>query len=80
MTGIGDDGVSDVTSGYSQQKIDSEYKSAQEQAGICTGEDGFDIEVGENTNLKGAVISSEATSIKNDEPLSRLIIFLIYVS
>ncbi|GEM_PF-194323 len=46
-------------------KIESDYESVTEQAGIYAGGGGFDINVGKNTDLKGAVISSEATSDKN---------------
>ncbi len=46
-------------------KIKSDYQSVTEQAGIYAGEGGFNIEVGKNTDLKGAVISSEATPDKN---------------
>ncbi|SEP47845.1 filamentous hemagglutinin, partial [Propionispora vibrioides] len=54
-----------VTGSASKGKINSEYASVTEQAGIYAGEDGFDITVGKNTDLKGAVISSEATPDKN---------------
>lgn len=46
-------------------KIDSDYRSVTEQAGIYAGQGGFDIHVGENTDLKGAVIASDATPDKN---------------
>lgn len=54
-----------VTGSASKGKINSEYTSVTEQAGIYAGKDGFDITVGKNTDLKGAVISSEATPDKN---------------
>ena len=63
--GINPGGSVSVSGGASQQKIDSDYKSVQEQAGIYAGEGGFDIEVGGNTDLKGAVIASEADADKN---------------
>ncbi|CUH94301.1 hypothetical protein P22_0367 [Propionispora sp. 2/2-37] len=53
------------TASASKGHIDSEYKSVTEQTGIYAGEGGFDITVGGNTDLKGAVISSEATPDKN---------------
>ena len=56
---------SGITGSYNQGKINSSYQSVTEQAGIYAGEGGFDIEVGGNTDLKGAVISSEATPDKN---------------
>ncbi|SDF84506.1 hemagglutinin repeat-containing protein, partial [Sporomusa acidovorans] len=46
-------------------KINSNYSSVIEQAGIYAGKQGFTINVGKNTDLKGAVISSEATPDKN---------------
>ncbi|CUH97800.1 hypothetical protein P22_3946 [Propionispora sp. 2/2-37] len=46
-------------------KTNSTYTSVTEQAGIYAGQEGFDINVGKNTDLKGAVISSEATPDKN---------------
>ena len=54
-----------VSGSYSEQNIDSEYKSVNDQAGIHAGKGGFDIEVGKNTNLVGGVITSEADSDKN---------------
>lgn len=54
-----------VTGSLNQGKMDSTYNSVVDQAGIYAGQDGFDIKVGGNTNLKGAVISSEATPDKN---------------
>jgi len=41
------------------------YKSVTEQAGIYAGKEGFDIKVENNTDLKGAVIASEAEADKN---------------
>ena len=45
--------------------IDSHYRSARGQSGIFAGKSGFDIYVEKNTDLKGAVIASEATAGKN---------------
>ena len=44
---------------------DSKYESVTDQSGIYTGKEGFDINVGENTDLKGGIISSEAEKGKN---------------
>lgn len=55
-------------SGYlnlSQDKMHSNYDSVQEQTGIFAGKGGFDVKVGEHTQLDGAVISSTATADKN---------------
>ncbi|SEP42887.1 hemagglutinin repeat-containing protein, partial [Propionispora vibrioides] len=49
-----------VTGSVSKGKINSEYSSVTEQAGIYAGEGGFDITVGKNTDLKGAVIEAPA--------------------
>ena len=46
-------------------KTNSTYKSVTKQAGIYAGTEGYDITVGENTKLTGAVIDSTATSDKN---------------
>ncbi|WP_284737371.1 hemagglutinin repeat-containing protein, partial [Escherichia coli] len=55
-------------SGYasiSQDKIKSNYDSFREQSGIYAGKDGFDVTVGNHTQLNGAVIASTATDDKN---------------
>nr|OZC15884.1 putative ribonuclease YeeF [Sporomusa silvacetica DSM 10669] len=57
--------IGGVTGSISKGKTDSSYASVTDQAGIFAGKDGFDITVGKNTDLKGAVISSEAPAIKN---------------
>ena len=49
----------------SRGTIDSHYRSARGQSGIFAGKGGFDIYVEKNTNLKGAVIASEAEAGKN---------------
>ena len=46
-------------------RIDSKWKSVTEQAGIYAGEEGYNINVGDNTTLEGAVIKSEAPKAKN---------------
>ncbi len=43
----------------------SNFDSVQEQTGIFAGAGGFDITVGEHTQLNGAVIGSTATADKN---------------
>ena len=45
--------------------VDSKYNSVTDQSGIYAGKEGFDINVGENTDLKGGIISSEAEKEKN---------------
>ena len=54
-----------VSGSASIGKIDSKYESVIEQSGIYAGKDGFEINVGENTDLKGGIISSEAEKDKN---------------
>lgn len=54
-----------VSGSASVGKIDSKYESVIDQSGIYAGKDGFEINVGENTDLKGGIISSEAEKDKN---------------
>lgn len=55
-------------SGYinaSQDKMHSNYDSVLDQSGIYAGKGGFDITVGNHTQLNGAVIASQADADKN---------------
>ena len=54
-----------VSGGKGKTNTDSAYESATKQAGIYAGKEGYDIQVKENTNLKGAVIDSQAEKEKN---------------
>ncbi|WP_455818042.1 hemagglutinin repeat-containing protein [Pseudomonas cerasi] len=57
-----------TASGYinaSQDKMHSTYDSVMEQSGIYAGKGGFDIQVGEHTQLNGAVIASQAGADNN---------------
>ena len=54
-----------ITGGKNKGNTNSNYESVTDQAGIYAGKGGFDIEVGKNTDLKGAVIASEADASKN---------------
>ncbi len=58
MTGSG--GIS-----ASRDKMDSDYKSVQEQTGLFAGDGGFDIRAGGHTQLDGAVIASTAAAENN---------------
>ncbi|MGL5512481.1 MAG: hemagglutinin repeat-containing protein, partial [Sporomusa sp.] len=58
-------GKAGITGSAVKGKIESDYESVTDQAGIFAGDGGFDINVGGNTDLKGAVISSEADAEKN---------------
>ena len=48
-----------------KSNVDSNYNSVTDQSGIYAGKEGFDINVGENTDLKGGIISSTADADKN---------------
>ncbi|EFB3199260.1 hemagglutinin repeat-containing protein, partial [Escherichia coli] len=55
-------------SGYiaaSRDKMKSRFDSVAEQTGMFSGDGGFDITVGNHTQLDGAVIASTATADKN---------------
>jgi filamentous hemagglutinin len=54
-----------IQGSITQSKINSNYQSVTDQAGIYAGEEGLDIYVGGNTDLTGAAISSEADKEKN---------------
>lgn len=43
---------------YSQSKIRADHASVNEQSGIYAGEDGYQINVGNHTDLKGGIITS----------------------
>ena len=43
---------------YSQSKINAEHRSISAQSGIYAGEDGYQIKVGNHTDLKGGIITS----------------------
>jgi filamentous hemagglutinin len=49
----------------SKSKIDSKYQSVQEQTGLFGGKGGYQIDVGNHTQLDGCVIASTATPDKN---------------
>ncbi|WP_346353376.1 hemagglutinin repeat-containing protein [Azotosporobacter soli] len=54
-----------VTGSFNSSKTNSNYASVTNQAGIYAGQQGFTVTVGKNTDLKGAVIDSNATPEKN---------------
>ncbi|CNG77116.1 putative adhesin/hemolysin precursor [Yersinia frederiksenii] len=58
-------GNSSANLSATQDKMHSNFDSVQEQTGIFAGKGGFDITVGEHTQLNGAVIGSTATADKN---------------
>ena len=54
-----------VSGGKGKTNTDSTYESVTKQAGIYAGQEGYDIQVKNNTRLKGAVIDSQAEKEKN---------------
>jgi len=50
-----------------KSNIDSEFVSVTEQSGLKAGDEGFDVTVQGNTDLKGAVIASNQTAIQNNK-------------
>ncbi|WP_419736487.1 hemagglutinin repeat-containing protein [Pseudomonas sp. COR18] len=49
----------------SQDKIKSNFDSVQEQTGLFAGKDGYQVSVGEHTQLNGAAIASTSTADQN---------------
>ncbi|MDC6108491.1 hemagglutinin repeat-containing protein [Serratia rubidaea] len=58
-------GSGSVNLSASRDKLHSNYDSVQEQTGIFAGKGGFDVKVGEHTQLDGAVLASTADKEKN---------------
>ena len=54
-----------VSGGKGKTNTDSTYESVTKQAGIYAGQEGYDIQVKNNTRLKGAVIDRKAPAEKN---------------
>ena len=54
-----------VSGGKGKTNTDSAYESVTKQTGIYAGKEGYDIQVKNNTRLKGAVIDSQAEKEKN---------------
>ena len=54
-----------ASASYNKSHTTSDYLSVVEQTGLFAGEDGFQINVGGNTSLVGAVIGSTADPSKN---------------
>ena len=50
-----------ITGGYTEGNIDSDYASVTDQSGIYAGDEGFDIYVEDNTDLKSGIISGDNT-------------------
>ncbi|WP_036307982.1 hemagglutinin repeat-containing protein [Methylophilus sp. 5] len=50
-----------------KQKINSDYASVNEQSGIYAGDEGFQVNVNGNTDLKGAIIASTDKAIQDNK-------------
>ena len=51
----------------SSAKVNGRYANVEQQSGIQAGDDGFQIQVAGNTDLKGGVIASSAQAAANDK-------------
>ena len=58
-------GAKSGNASYSRGKTTSDYASVTEQAGIYAGDQGYDVDVNKDTQLKGAVIASTADADRN---------------
>ncbi|RRZ97076.1 hemagglutinin repeat-containing protein [Erwinia sp. 198] len=58
-------GTATASVNTSRDKMHGDWRSVTEQTGIFVGKGGFDITVGEHTQLDGAVIGSTATADRN---------------
>ncbi|MEX9874710.1 hemagglutinin repeat-containing protein [Providencia rettgeri] len=58
-------GAVSVNVNADKSEMHSDYQSVDNQTGIHAGQGGFDITVGDHTQLDGAVISSDASKDKN---------------
>lgn len=56
-------GASSISGNFGKTDMDSEYASVTEQSGIRAGDGGFQIDVGGNTDLAGALIASTDKAI-----------------
>ncbi|MDX7880025.1 hemagglutinin repeat-containing protein [Acinetobacter nosocomialis] len=51
-----------VSGSFSNSNVDANYASVNEQTGVFAGDDGYQIKVNKNTDLKGATITSTQTA------------------
>ncbi|MGN0935652.1 two-partner secretion domain-containing protein [Acinetobacter amyesii] len=51
-----------VSGSFSKSNVNANYASVNEQSGIFAGDDGYQINVKNNTDLKGAIITSTQTA------------------
>ncbi|WP_353167006.1 hemagglutinin repeat-containing protein [Acinetobacter sp.] len=63
---VGTNGASinsgNASTGFSKSNVNANYASVNEQSGIFAGDDGYQINVKNNTDLKGAIITSTQTA------------------
>ena len=52
-----------ASANYSKSKIKADYAGVTEQSGIIAGDNGYQIKVTGNTDLKGAIITSTTTAL-----------------
>ena len=58
-------GAKSGNASYSRGKTTSDYASVTKQAGIYAGDQGYEVDVNKDTQLKGAVIASTADANRN---------------
>jgi len=63
--GLGGGSVASANINYSKLKADSDYRAVQKQSGLFAGKGGFDVNVGNNTDLQGGAIVSDANTDNN---------------
>lgn len=51
-----------VSGSFSKSNVDANYASVNEQSGVFAGDEGYQIKVNKNTDLKGAMITSTQTA------------------
>ncbi|WP_387555471.1 hemagglutinin repeat-containing protein, partial [Photorhabdus sp. RM126S] len=64
-TTVGPQSNGTLTLNASRNKLHSNYDSVQEQTGLFVGKGGYQVNVGDHTQLDGAVIASTADKAKN---------------
>ncbi|QEH09322.1 hypothetical protein FWK45_02350 [Histophilus somni] len=53
-----------ASANFNQSKINADYASVQEQSGIYAGDEGYQINIAQHTDLKGGLITSTAQAEK----------------
>ncbi|WP_374335501.1 hemagglutinin repeat-containing protein, partial [Leeia sp.] len=57
-------GASSVSASTSRSKLNSTWQSVTQQSGLLAGDGGFDVQVGQHTQLNGAVIASTDAAVR----------------